>query len=231
MKKKADKATKLMTPELVVRITSTDDSLNYPAHAVLDWSTPSPIVFVSDIRLDYERKQAATTKSEFEQIMVKHPELKAKIQDPATQEEALRDLVAKSLFVGRKLAAKDSERVVYVLGSSPVFKHEIELEVSCAFAPLTPYLHELLGLGFVYPLSVLFDPKRSYGLSGKTTGVQEWAKLRSSFQRRQSMYRRRRLNDLELGTNGRFDEELHHAISEGVWPAVKLLTARQTETH
>lgn len=222
---------KLMTPELVARITSTEDSRNYPAHTVLDWSTPNPIVFVTDIGLDYERKHAAESKAEFERIMVKHPELKAKIQDPATQEEALRDLVAKSLFVGRKLAAKDSERVVYVLGSWPIFKHEVELEASCNFSPLTPYLHEMLGLGFIYPVGALFDPKRSYGLSGKQVGLPEWLKIRGAFGRRKSAYRRKWLEALESGANPTLDEELHTAISRGVWSAVRLLAARQAETR
>lgn len=221
---------KLMTPELVAKITSTDDSRNYPAHTVLDWSTPNPIVFVTDIGLDYERKHAAESKAEFKRIMEKHPELKAKLTDAATQEEGLKQLVAGSLFVGRKLRVKDSERVVYVLGSAPVFKHEVELEVSCNFSPLTPYLHEMLGLGFIYPVGALFDPNRSYGLSGKQVGLPEWFKIREAFGRRKSAYRRKWLEALESGANPPLDEELHTAISRGVWPAVRLLAARQAET-
>ncbi|UOP00876.1 hypothetical protein [Kingella potus] len=220
---------KVMTPEFVAGLTSTERSEKFPAHIVCDWPTPVPIVFVTEVNLDYERKLAAKARDDFEKAAERYPEIKAKLFDSETQEEGLRELAEKALLAGLKIKAKDSDRCVYVLGSKPPFKHEWELSRTCTFAPITPYLHELLGLGFVYPLHHLFDPKSICGLSGEALDYRQKFKIEEAFERRHKRYKAKRIQQAEDMPDGSIDFELCGAIHDGKWHVLTLLKSREDE--
>lgn len=216
---------KVMTPEMVGRLTSTQTSADHPAHIVCDWETPAPIVFVTEVRLDFERRLAAEAQAGFERCMTRYPEIKSKLFDAATQEEALREAVSKSLLVGRKLMASDSDLTVYVLGAKPPFKNETELEQSCLYAPLAPYLHEMLGYGFIFPLTWKYDNKRSCNLSEEKPAWKDYIKRLDAFERRKDRHQEKSMERADDAG----DMELGDAIHAGIWATLRLLEERENK--